>query len=214
MLSQNKQRARPPPKPPAGNMAAGGEKKTQRKRKEKQHNCRVEERLAVRARAKADSLVSLHPLPPHHASGKPLRRGQRRAYSTDLESVWEQNQTEGNTRKTTQMGITKKKNGTMSLKGPLLFTPRLRSPVAPPQAPLQPTAGQNERPASFKTAACLSNTTVSTLQQGWSVAVRTSPPFRADQTASLSSKMRGVCYQFELKTIEPGMKTVTRSQYF
>lgn len=83
-------------------------KKTQRKRKEKQHNCRVEERLAVRARAKADSLVSLHPLPPHHASGKPLQCGQKRAYSTDLESVWEQNQTEGNTRKTTQAGITKK----------------------------------------------------------------------------------------------------------
>lgn len=63
------------------------QKKTQRKRKEKQHNCRLEERLAVRARAKADSLVSLHPLPPHHASGKPPQCGQKMVHSTDLESA-------------------------------------------------------------------------------------------------------------------------------
>lgn len=85
------------------------ERKKQRKRKEKQHNCRLKERLAVRARAKADSLVSLHPLPPHHASGKPLQCGQKMAHSTDLGSACDLNQTEGNTRKTTQVGIMKKK---------------------------------------------------------------------------------------------------------
>lgn len=85
-------------------------KKTQRKRKEKQHNCRLEERLVVRARAKADSLVSLHPLPPHHASGKPPECGQKMAQSTALESASDQNQTAGSTRKSTQVGIPKKWN--------------------------------------------------------------------------------------------------------
>lgn len=67
--------------------------KTQRKRKEKHHNCRLEERLDVRARAKADSFVSLHPLPPHPASGKPPQCGQKMFHSADLESACDQNQT-------------------------------------------------------------------------------------------------------------------------
>lgn len=82
--------------------------KTRRKRKEKQHNCMLEEKLVVRARAKADSLVSLHPLPLHHASGKPLQCDQKMSHSTDLGSACDLTQTEGNTRKSTQVGITEK----------------------------------------------------------------------------------------------------------
>lgn len=204
MLSQNKQRARPPPKPPAGNTAAGGAKKTQWKRKEKQNNCRLEERLAVQARAKADSLSSPYthslltmPVASHHsAAGRCLKA-----------LIWNQPVIWREYKKNHTSGTMKKKNGNMSLKGPVLLTPRHTSPAAPPQAPLQPTAGQNERPASFKTTACFSNTNVSTLQHGWSVAVRPSPPFKADQTASPSSKTRGVCYQFGLKELQ-GASTV------